>query len=99
MQKLSAKWAPKCLKADKKRQRCQSSEQIWNFFGATHMISCLARLVTMNETWLYHYDPEIKQKSMEWGIAAYPAPKYSVCKNPLEKFLPRFFGSRRHPPH
>ena len=24
------------------------------------MISCRARLVTMEETWLYHYDPETK---------------------------------------
>jgi len=34
MRKLSAKWIPKCLNADQKPQRCQSSEQIWNFFGA-----------------------------------------------------------------
>ena len=34
MQKLSAKWVPKCLKADQKRQRCQSCEQFWNIFGA-----------------------------------------------------------------
>ena len=34
MRKLSAKWVPKCLGADQKRQRCQSSEQLWNFFGA-----------------------------------------------------------------
>ena len=26
------------------------------------------------------------------GIAAHPAPKYSECKNPMEKFSPRFFG-------
>ena len=32
IRKLSAKWVPKCLNADQKRQRCQSSEQIWNFF-------------------------------------------------------------------
>jgi hypothetical protein len=24
----------------------------------------LSRLVTMDETWLYHYDPETKQQSM-----------------------------------
>ena len=29
--KLSAKWVPKCLKADQKRQRCQSSEQDLEF--------------------------------------------------------------------
>jgi histone-lysine N-methyltransferase SETMAR len=28
MRKLSAKWVPKCLNADQKRQPCQSSEQI-----------------------------------------------------------------------
>jgi len=39
-QKLSAKVVPKCLNADQKRHRCQSSEQIWNFFGAIQMISC-----------------------------------------------------------
>jgi len=31
MRKLSAKWVPKSLKVDQKRQRCQPSEQIWNF--------------------------------------------------------------------
>jgi len=30
--KLSAKWVPKCIKADQKRQRCQSSEQLLDFF-------------------------------------------------------------------
>jgi len=40
MRKLSAKWVLKCLKADQKRQRCHSSEQFWNFFGAIQMFSC-----------------------------------------------------------
>ena len=39
IRKFSAKWVPKCLKADRKRQRCQSSEQILEFFGAVQMIS------------------------------------------------------------
>ena len=37
--KLIAMWVPKCLYADQKRQRCHSSEQIWNFFGPMQMIS------------------------------------------------------------
>jgi len=32
MRKLSAKWVPKCLNADQKRQRCQSSKQLVEFF-------------------------------------------------------------------
>jgi len=37
---LSAKWVPKCLNVDQKHQRCQSSEQLLEFFGVTQMISC-----------------------------------------------------------
>jgi len=49
---------------------------VWIFFGAIQMISCRARLVTMDETWLYHYDPETKQQqSMEWRHSGSPRPK------------------------
>ena len=34
MRKLSAKWVPKCLNTDQKRQRCQLSEQLSDFFLA-----------------------------------------------------------------
>ena len=33
MRKLSVKWIPKCLNTDQKRRRCQSSEQLLEFFG------------------------------------------------------------------
>jgi len=64
MRKLSAKWVPKCLNADQKRQRCQSSEQLLEFFRRDPN-DFLSRLVTMDETCLYHYDPERKQQIME----------------------------------
>jgi len=34
----------------------------------------------MDETWLYHYDPETKQQSMEWRHSGSPRPKNSECK-------------------
>jgi len=47
----------------------------------------------MDETWLYHYDPETKQQSMQWrhSGSSCPAPKNSEYINPLEKFSPLFF--------
>jgi len=100
MRKLSAKWVPKCLNADQKRQRCQSSEQLLDYFGWRDPNDFLLPLVTMEETWLYHYDPETKQKSMEWRHNDSPRPKNSECTNPLENFSPRhFLRSRRHPPN
>jgi len=64
------------------------------------MISCRARLVTIAETWLYHYDPETKQQSMEWRNSGSPRPK----KIPSAKIRWKcsrlnFLWSRRHPPH
>ena len=55
------------------------------------MISCLdwwpwtkLGYITMTRRW----------SNSQWsgGVAAHPAPKNSECKNPLEKFSPRFFG-------
>ena len=73
MRKLSAKWVPKCLSADQKRQRCPSSEQLLEFFRRDPN-DFLSRLVTTDETWLYHYDPETKQQSMEWRQSGSPLP-------------------------
>jgi len=74
MQKLSAKWVPKCLNANQKRQRRQSSEQLLEFFRRDPN-DFLSRLVTTDETWLYHYDPVTKQQSMEWRHSDSPRPK------------------------
>jgi len=65
----------------------------WNFFGAIQIISCRAQLVTTDETWLYHYDPETKQQSMEWRHSGSPRPpKNPSAKIRREKFSPRFLG-------
>jgi len=48
MQKFSAKWVPKCLNTDQKRQRCQSSEQLLEFFWHNPN-DFLSQLVTMDE--------------------------------------------------
>jgi len=91
MWKLSMKWVPKCLNADQKLQWCQSSEQLLEFFRHDPN-DFLSQLVTMDETWLYHYDPETKQQSMEWWHSGSPRSKIFQVQKPLEKFLPRFFG-------
>jgi len=61
MRKISAKLVPKCVNADQKRQRCQSYEQLLDFFRRDPN-DFVSRLVTMDETWLYHYGPETKQQ-------------------------------------
>ena len=53
----------------------------------------LSRSVTMDETWLYHYDPEIKQQSMEWRHSGSLRPKKIWVQKSAEKLLVSiFFG-------
>jgi hypothetical protein len=61
IRKLCAKRVSKCLNADQKRQCCQASEQILEFFRVDPN-DFLLRLMTMDETWLCLYDPETKQQ-------------------------------------
>jgi len=93
MRKLCAKWVPICLNSDQKRERCQSSEQLLELFRRDPN-DFLSRLVTIDDTWLYHSDPESKQESMElrYSGSLRSQKKNSECKTPLENFSPRFFG-------
>ena len=90
MRKLSATCVPKYLNADRKRQRYQASEQLLEFFRPNPN-DFLSRLVTMDETWLYHYDPETKQQSMEWRDSGSPSPKIIGVKKSAGKVLPSIF--------
>ena len=64
------------------------------------MISCRARLVTMDETWLYRFGPETKQQSVEWWHSGSPCPKnIPNAKIRWKSSRLDFLGSRRHPPN
>jgi len=90
IRKLSAKWVPKCLNADQKRQRCQSSEKLLEFLRRDPN-DFLSRLVTIDETWLCHYDQETKQRSMEWRHSSSPRPKKFRVQKSSGKVLASIF--------
>jgi len=45
----------------------------------------------MKETWLYHYDPETKQQSMEWRHSSSPRPKKFRVQKSAGKVLASIF--------
>jgi hypothetical protein len=54
--------------------RCEASmenlqlmQSNWNLF--------MQRIVTGDETWTHHYDPDTKQESMQWKHATSPSPR------------------------
>jgi len=93
MRKLSAKWVPKCPKADQNFQRCQSSEQLLEFFQRDPN-DFLLQLMTMAETLLYLYDPETKQQSVEWRHSGLPRPKKFRVQKSAGKVLAPIFWDR-----
>ena len=69
------------------------------FFGAIQVISCRDWWPWTNPGY-NHYDPETKQKSVEWRHSGSPCPKKIPSAKIRRKSSPLdFLGSRWQPPH
>jgi len=73
-----------------KTSKVPSLSNIWNFFRCDPN-DFLSRLVIMDETWLYHYEPETKQQWMEWRHSGSPRPKKFRVQKSAGNFSLRFF--------
>lgn len=90
MNKVCARWVPRLLTEDQKATRVTHSR---SFLSRYDREGCrfLHRIVTMDETWLYLYEPESKQQSMIWKHTDSPPPKKArTCKS-SGKFMFMFF--------
>ena len=70
MTKVSAKWVPKLLGPHQRRLRRNMSRTNLALFDADP-----ERFVTMDKTWVHHFQPETKQQSKQWKHHGSPAPK------------------------
>jgi len=61
-QKSSSCWVPKQLKPDQQATSCLNSLQCYNTEGQ----EMLERVVTGDDSWIYHYQPETKRAFMQW---------------------------------
>jgi histone-lysine N-methyltransferase SETMAR len=74
MKKLSARWVPRLLTVDQKRNRVTMSKQCLDKFQRNPS-EFLRRYVTMDETWIHYYTPETKEQSKQWTSSTETAPK------------------------
>jgi len=77
MRKLSAKWVPRLLTVKQKRNRMTTSEHCLDMFKHNPK-EFLRRFITVDETWIHHYTPEMKKQSKQWTSLDEPAPKKMV---------------------
>jgi len=69
--KFCARWVPKLLSEDHKKQRITSSLTFLEAYEKNGD-SLLDRVVTGDETWVKHVTCETKKHSMEWGHTSSP---------------------------
>lgn len=72
--KICSRWVPRMLTEDHKRQRLEACEQMLARYrreGDDFLLS----IVTGDESWVHHYDPEEKKQSMEYRHFDSPSTK------------------------
>jgi len=72
MRKLSARWVPRLLTPDNKRNRENTSEQCLTLFKRNPK-EFLRHFVTVDETWIHWYTPETKEQPNQWTLPGEPA--------------------------
>lgn len=74
MKKVSARWVPRLLTPFQKQARVDSCRELLELCH-DNPDDFFSTLVTQDETWVHHYDPETKQQSKQWKHASSPPPK------------------------
>lgn len=74
MNKVSARWVPRMLTEHQKRNRKMVCRDLLKRFNDDQG-TFIDRIVTQDETWVHHYDPETKMQSMQWKHPESPAPR------------------------
>jgi len=72
--KVCTRWVPQNLTAEHRRQRKAICSELLEHFDAEGE-AFLSRIVTGDETWAYHYEPETKRQSVEWHHPQSPRKK------------------------
>jgi hypothetical protein len=72
--KVSARWVPKQLTLKRKERRVDLC-QVLSRRHETEGDGFLQRIVTGDESWVHHFQPETKKVRKEWHHSTSPKPK------------------------
>lgn len=94
--KVSCRWVPKMLTDENKAKRLEISKKNLERFQREGD-SFLDRIVTCDETWVAHYEPECKQQSMQWKHTASPVKKKFRAQRSVKKVMLTVFWDVKGP--
>ena len=92
--KLCAQWVPHSLTMEQKHIRMRLSQQHLERFKKDK-VDFVRRFITMDETWVYHHDPESKQEAKEWCELGFRLRNEFVSGNRPRRLWHQFFGMRK----
>jgi len=92
MKKVSARWVPRMLTDEQKQNRVDVCTDLLCRLQAQQQFF-LDRIVTQDETWVHHFDPETKRHSMVWKHASSPTPKKFKVTPSTRKVMATVFGT------
>lgn len=88
--KVCAQWVPHSLTMEQKHIRMRLSQQHLERFKKDKK-DFIRRFITMDETWVYHHDPESKQEAKEWCEPGTSAPKRVRVQKSAKKVMASVF--------
>ena len=74
MRKIAARWVPHCLSESEKCRMIEISKELLSRY-ANEGENMLKRIVTIDETWIRSFEPELKRQSSEWHTPNSPRPQ------------------------
>uniref|UniRef100_A0A5S6Q2P9 Mos1 transposase HTH domain-containing protein n=1 Tax=Trichuris muris TaxID=70415 RepID=A0A5S6Q2P9_TRIMR len=86
LSKVIARWVPETRSPFERELRIAHSKEILEFFEKSEEY-ILGRIVTGDELWLSHYDPESEQQSRQWKHTDSPRPVRARIKSRVGKVL------------
>lgn len=94
-QKVCARWVPKLLSEEQCQARVSACLQWRSRLQREGAENFLKRVVTCDETWIHHYDPESKQQSAVWKRGSSPRPQKAKIARSAGKVMHLVFFDHR----
>jgi len=92
MSKVSAKWVPRNLTNHDRARRVTTSQEIVDALESDP-VKFVQQIVTGDETWVHHWDPESKVESRQWRHASSPPPRKFRTLPSAGKLMVTIFGT------
>ena len=84
---------PKILSEEQKQRRVNFCKDMLEKIADD--VDILGQVITGDETWVFHYDPETKRQSMQWKTGTSPRPKKArMSKSKIKVMLIAFFNQQ-----